>query len=244
MRGYKKSFKSLRKRFPFRFFFLSFLFISLSSGAVYFVFFTDFLKIKEINVRNNKEIPSEEIKNAIKDKIYLSGNILFADIKGAVEEIQDNFPKVKNVSINRILPDKISIQISERKPIATVFLDNDFYLIDKDGVVYEKTKWGITPEILPNGVEITSEIAGKLAMAIEKFQSLKIPLDNLFLASAYRANIKTNEGWEAFINLNENISWQMEKLETLLKEKIPPESRKNLKYIDLRFKKTYVYPEI
>ena len=37
------------------------------------------------------------------------------------------------------------------------------------------------------------------------------------------------------MNPQERVEWQLTKLEVNLKEEIPPESRKNLEYIELRF---------
>ena len=45
----------------------------------------------------------------------------------------------------------------------------------------------------------------------------------------------TTEDWEVYFNLQKDIEWQLTKLRAVLEEKIPPEKRKDLEYIELRF---------
>ena len=72
---------------------------------------------------------------------------------------------------------------------------------------------------------------------------LKIPIKELLVVSDRRFNIKTSEGWEIYFNPSKDLDWQLTELGILLKEKILPEKRRNLQYIDLRFEKIYIYPE-
>ena len=60
------------------------------------------------------------------------------------------------------------------------------------------------------------------------------------LVSNSRFNAKTQEGWEIYFNPKENLDWQLTELALVLKQKIPPDERKNLEYIDLRFNKVYI----
>ncbi len=45
----------------------------------------------------------------------------------------------------------------------------------------------------------------------------------------------TQGGWELYFNPRGDIKWQLTKLKVLLDEKIPPEKRKDLQWIELRF---------
>lgn len=72
---------------------------------------------------------------------------------------------------------------------------------------------------------------------------LKIPFREISIISEKRLNTKTSEGWEIYFNLKKDIDWQLTELDFLLKERIPPDKRRNLEYIDLRFEKIYIFPE-
>jgi len=74
-------------------------------------------------------------------------------------------------------------------------------------------------------------------------EDLKIPLKELTIVSEERLNAKTLEGWEIYFNLKGDLNWQILKLKAVLENRIPPEKRGNVIYIDLRFERVYIFPE-
>ena len=70
-----------------------------------------------------------------------------------------------------------------------------------------------------------------------------IKIKEALLISENRLNIKTLEGWEIYFNPKKDLNWQIEEIKILLEQKISPENRENLEYVDLRFEKIYIYPE-
>lgn len=254
-RGYKKSFKLTKKRINYKKILLCFVLVGIVSGAAYLFLFSAYFKIKEINV-NSKEVAKEDVKRAISSQIEVMKNIFLANTGRAAKILKDQFPKIANAQIKRSFPDKINIEIEERKPIAVFEFNNVYFNLDKEGVAFEKVPMELvylplikiqlnTNELKEGDSILTSANVVKLATIIDKFSnSLKIEINSINIVSDYRANIKTSEGWEAYISLDNDIVWQMEKLDTLLKEKIPLKNRTYLKYIDLRFDKVYVFPEI
>lgn len=61
--------------------------------------------------------------------------------------------------------------------------------------------------------------------------------------SEEKIDVRTAEGWAIYFNLKENLNWQITKLAAVLEKRIPQGKRENLKYIDLRFEKVYIFPE-
>jgi len=55
------------------------------------------------------------------------------------------------------------------------------------------------------------------------------------MVSQDRINVQTEQGWKIYFNPQEDISWQITKLSSVLEKEIPPEDRENLEYIELRF---------
>ena len=102
---------------------------------------------------------------------------------------------------------------------------------------------------------------------------LKISLKELTIVSEERLNVKTSDiralaksedersssttralaksederssstGWEIYFNLKGDLNWQILKLKAVLENRIPPEKRGNINYIDLRFERVYILPE-
>ena len=66
-------------------------------------------------------------------------------------------------------------------------------------------------------------------------KELKIGIDLAEIVNQQRVNIRTLEGWEVYFNLEDGVSQQIFNLDIVLKEKISPEERENLEYVDLRF---------
>jgi cell division protein FtsQ len=254
-KGYKKSFRLGKRKINLKKIFITIALLALFFGSAYFFLFSSYFKIKEISIFS-KEIGKDEAKSAIRAEIDLTQNIFLANTKKAGEILLNRFPKIDNIQIKRKFPDKVNISIEERKPIATFRFQNEYFNIDKKGIAFERvpTELVYLPLVIiqadfnrinEGDTVLSLDNAAKLVAIINEFSNeLKIEIESVSIVSDYRADIKTKEGWQAYLSLNNDIAWQMEKLDTLLKEKIPPNDRIYLNYIDLRFDKVYVFPEI
>jgi len=61
-----------------------------------------------------------------------------------------------------------------------------------------------------------------------------------FTLSAGKITVRMKEGWEAYFQRDtQDIPLELLKLNLILKKELPPEKRKNLQYIELRFSKSY-----
>jgi cell division septal protein FtsQ len=264
MRKYKKSYKTKRRRsfniLKNRFFWFGFLAFIIISGLVYLFVFSSVFKIKEIQVSGYE---SASIKNIISNTV---SNIFVTNFNEIRQKSLEQYPKIKEIKLKREFPNKISAEVEEKIAIASFYYKpltslsilpfkeeiKEYYLIDDQGIVFE-----IVSEIpdLPI-IELNSSITyfdlGQ--QAVEKAivnNILKINSklkDNLtisrnYLISNKRLDIKTSDSWEIYFNLDDDIDWQIEKLNVLLRERIPFDKRKNLKYIDLRFERTYIFPD-
>lgn len=135
--------------------------------------------------------------------------------------------------------------------------DSNFFYIDKEGIIFEKiSESEINAQILmvKNLASIEDLQLGKKVIEKEQLNQilkiesklkndLKVPFREISIISEKRLNTKTTEGWEIYFNPKKDIDWQLSELDFLLKEKIPPDKRRNLEYVDLRFEKIYIYPE-
>lgn len=70
-------------------------------------------------------------------------------------------------------------------------------------------------------------------------EALKTPLIGATIVSSERLDMKTKEGWDIYINLTEDLDWQLTKMMLVLSKEISEEKRADLQYIDLRFTKVY-----
>ena len=66
--------------------------------------------------------------------------------------------------------------------------------------------------------------------------NLQISVEEAIISSPLRLDIKTSEKWKIYFNLGSDIDMQVIRMNLLLSKEIPADARKNLEYIDLRFK--------
>ncbi len=114
-------------RFLFRLALLAAIITLISHGETYF-------RINKIEVKGAGEISATEIISA--GQISKGKSIIFLREELIAERIQYKYPVVKSVEINRILPDKISVIIDERRPVGTIITADGFWLMDSDTVPF------------------------------------------------------------------------------------------------------------
>ena len=129
---------------------------------------------------------------------------------------------------------------------------DECFFIDREGIIFKKTKTELMQEevmivslkkeeALISGKEILVPQILELILKIkEDFEeNLKIEIENFTIVSEKRLNVKTNENWEIYFNLEKDVKLEVTKLKALLEKEISPEERRNLEYIDLRFEKVF-----
>lgn len=271
MKRYKKSYKTVRKKsifdvfkiFKYKASWIVLLSLIILGSLVYLFIFSSVFQVKNIEVSQTEKSLQEEIRNIISEN---SDNIFLSDIKGIVNKILDRFPQISSVSIKRKLPDRLIAQINERVPVAVFCRSSlssslkifgirngrECFFIDNQGIVFEEASGELTLPIIKVKNSIYRFILGQEAINkeyLEKLLSINnglkdIEINQINPVSKDRIDIKTSDGWDIYFNIREDIGWQIEKLNILLKEKLPPEERGSLEYIDLRFDKVYIYPSL
>lgn len=105
--------------------------------GIWVVYFSDYLVIKEIQVKGNEILSSEQITEVA--QIPMGLQLARLDINKAAQEIA-NLKPVASVTIKRNWPNTVTISIIERKPILAVATSQGFLNIDKEGVGFNFTK--------------------------------------------------------------------------------------------------------
>jgi len=241
-------------------FWLALLFIAVVLSAFYFVLFYPGIQVKNIIVSGNEKVKTQELQSFVFSnartglinfwKINISSeSIILVDLDRLAKEILEKFPLIEKLKIDKNFPQTITLGVIERKPLG-VFCDaeNRCSLIDQNGIIFESLSAApenitIVRQAMNNDQVFTGEeaIAKNMTDAIYKIQkSLKdnfqIDLKEALITSPVRLNIKTGENWQIYFDLNADydINSQLIKLNLLLNGEISQDSRKNLRYIDLR----------
>ncbi len=248
----KKRFKRKKSIFKNRFFWISFFILILVFGLSYFFIFSQVFRIEEIKISSTDDSLKMKVEEVIKKEI--GKNIFLVNLKKISKEILSEFPEIAQLNLKRKFPRIINIQIETREPVGIWCYQSydKCFFINKEGIIFKEIgeesiegkiiilslKEG---EIFALGEEILVPQTLELILEIEKElkENLKIEIENFTVVSEKRLNVKTNENWEIYFNLEKDTKLELTKLKVLLEEEIPPEKRRNLEYIDLRFEKIF-----
>src|SRR3989344_1741704 len=147
------------------------------AGSAYGIFFTPFFQIKHIEIRGNKNIAEEKLRQAVSEP--LSGHVVFfkkshfllANAAGVAAKIQAVFPEIESVAVQKKFPDKVRVTVQERQGIGTwcpnktlsIELEGSqeqttrsirqCFTLDKQGVIFEETESAKEVTLSAEGVE-------------------------------------------------------------------------------------------
>lgn len=147
--------------------------------------------IKKVEFDGNEQVPEIILLKAsgLKYKSsILSQSII--DVKKRLE----NISWIHSVEVQRKLPDKIYIRVSERTPIAILQSKHKLYLVDSEGIVIEHDGIGNfsnLPIVAGAGAE---KEANQFLDCLDKFPKIKKQLIFAIRIGKRRWNIKINKG--------------------------------------------------
>jgi hypothetical protein len=125
LRGISVSRPQLRQRLP------AFLLVALLGTALYFSFNLPQLRVAEAQVTGNQILTSAEINSALS----IAGQPVFLLIPSKLErELRLHFPELVFVNVNVDLPNVVSVELIERKPIIRWEQGGGYTWISEDGV--------------------------------------------------------------------------------------------------------------
>lgn len=235
-----------------RFFWFGILFLLLLSSLFYFFIFSSVFQISTVQISGSKRIPAESIKNYLNSRLgknifsFQSKSIFLVNLKSLEKESLKEFPAISSIFLKRKLPDKVVVQITEREAIGNWCFQEEYYLIDKEGIAFEKGKDDkkliITPEFNAISVNLGESVVDKgivqgiIDINRELRDSSKLDIAAFSLAGEnHKLTVKIKDGWEIYFDPQKKLQDQLFNLTLVLKEKIPQERLGDLEYIDLRF---------
>ena len=213
-----------------------------------FIFSSNFCNIEEVIIKGNDYLSEDEIFS--KSQIQLGENIFKLDLKESIDSLEQE-PRIKEVEIKRVIPNKIIISLKERKAAAIVHIGEEYFSSTKEGIVLSKIdrlegEFGL-PLVL--GLEIDKIKIGEIIdkpefrTALESINSVEVILPKKF----YRVEILSPDDFMIY-NKDDTLIVRVNKpeviinKENLLREALEKIVREKLlvEYIDIRFKDSLV----
>lgn len=249
---YRKPFRYKKKKSVLRsrIFWLALLGVIFSGAILYFLFFSAFFEIKDISISGNEQIAAQDVEQTIRNETSarFGNNLLLFSPSKTKNILLAAFPKISELSLKRVFPSALKMEIKERKPVAVFCKNENCFLIDRDGVVFELVAnvTSTLPEVIDerdeSSVTLAQTVMDKedlLSITSKIFPEMKdnmaVSVKEFILYPEDKLAVKTAEGWEVYFNFGNEIPWQLTKLKAVLDEKIPQNKRKDLEYIDVQF---------
>lgn len=123
--------KNKRKK-PRRIVLKIFLFVLILLLLYFFIFKTNFFTIKDIKVKGTNKVSYEQV---VKASPCLKGENIFKINISSCQEALDDLPYIKSSKVKRSFPNKIVIDVQERKEIAIIPYIGSFVYIDDEGYI-------------------------------------------------------------------------------------------------------------
>lgn len=211
-------------------------------------------QIRELQVGGNTEVSENTIKNIVfhnlwKEFLFFpTASIVFADIRGLQDSLLKTLVELDSVSIHRQFPNTLVISVQEKRTVA-LWCEDTCLALDKNGTTFKETQMssdfpvvtypGEAPENLGETVIAKDTLFSVLDFSREmKRRSILAGEETgirFRIVSENQIEALMSEGWSVYFTQTQDLFWQITKLQTVLENKIPPEKRKRLEYIDVRF---------
>lgn len=137
------------------------LFVVVLASLVYFLFFSGFFKLEEVEVLGLDTILEIETESVLRQN--LGANILLLNLGDLEKAILDLYPRIGEADIKKKLPGKLVLAAKEREAIARFCFESDeCFLVDGEGVIFPEE---IEVEEIPSGTS-TEEVG---VFSIEKY---------------------------------------------------------------------------
>lgn len=198
--------------------FLIFITVAVVTGVWFYerpIKVLDEFKIKKIEFDGQEHVP-EILLLKVSGLRYKTNvfNVSVSDVKKKLEQIA----WVRSASVQRKLPDKLSIRIAERVPIAIYQFNYKLHLLDVDGKILENDGIGSfdnLPIIIGEGAE---KVARQFLHVLEKFPKIQNQLVFAVYVGKRRWNMKINKG--ITVKLPEkHLSYAMQILDEIADER-------------------------
>ncbi len=242
----------------FKFFLLGIIIEVLIIGSLYFLIYSSFFKVKNIEILNNKQVSSKEVLAFLETNVF--DDSFFKKILGfrnilIWENLYKNnsnlFIKIKQVEVKKeYLNQSLKINVLERNPFGIWCLGEKCFWFDEEGILFDtalksegglipifleedsQRKIGIGSKILPDGfLKIFFENVNEIKQANLNTDEIIVNLD------LKQMTIKLFDGPEIYLSLNFKV---LGLKDVILK--FQNENKFNqLKYIDFKIENRVYY---
>jgi len=168
-----------------------------------------YFTVDSIEVHGNSRFTSEEIINIA--HASPGKNLIYNLDKEEIVEYLENNPYIKNAEVTRSFPSTLVITVEERKPLCALRYDDDYLIIDTEGVFLKKSnsepKLTLVDGIVISKIEQGEKIEVKDQDTFDK--AMKI-LTTMKKSDLYFVELDMSDEDEIKAHVYENLTVKME----------------------------------
>ncbi|OGE80036.1 MAG: hypothetical protein A2826_00950 [Candidatus Doudnabacteria bacterium RIFCSPHIGHO2_01_FULL_43_23] len=232
----------------------------------YFLVISDYFLVKSVGVTGNIQTNRELVENWILDAtsnrhFYLipKNHQVVINRKKLEQVLKQNSPYISELlEMKRSWPNGLNIVLRERVPVAIWRVNDDYFYIDHESVLFEQLPVGYatssesyfvitdsvnTPRTVGDSLEISSTLDFLTQVSKYFTEKLSVGISGVQMSGklAEEIAVKSSENWTVFFDLNNEAERQLKSLDLILNQEIQPVRRHELVYIDLRLPTTAYY---
>ena len=236
-----------------------FLVFAVLGGALWYISNLAYLRIGEVRVEGTALISPDGIREAVRDELggsywrLIPRDFIPLVSREALEQaLRERFPQIAEVSVDVRLPNRLAVNIRERRLWGAYCTRQDpalppascFY-VDAEGTAYEPLS-GFEGSLLPIVYSPLAAKAGERAVSTETISffgkaadalggiDMKPLVLSLSTSTPGDSRLLLAGRWEIWVSLGRPVEEWLDVLNTVLEKDIGAR-RRELQYIDLRF---------
>jgi cell division protein FtsQ len=150
---------------------------------VFAVFFgiSVFFRVTDIQIVGAERYTAEQILSA--SRVSRGDNLLLLDPAEVIENITSRLPYISDVVVEKHIPDKITVTVTESRPVAAIEAAGQWWLLDQKGRALEKAdRSALSGKVRVDGLNPDNVVAGQALVVTQKDVKKREALSRLLLA--------------------------------------------------------------
>lgn len=228
---------------------------ALAELLLYLIVLSPFLQIQEVRVEGNAEVSEDKIQGIISQDLwgkflfFPTSSILLADTRSMRDDLLNTLVELETVSIRRRFPNILDVSVREKRTVALWCEESGCLALDKNGTAFKRAdpsqdfpvidSLGETPGDIGETVVAEDALLAVLdfsrEMRLRPLLGDEASVSSFGIVSENQIEASISEGWSIYFTKTQDLSWQIAKLQAVLENKVSPEKRERLEYVDVRF---------
>ena len=228
--------------------------------GVYWFLGWETVEVNNIDVTGQVSLSPEDIKNKARQQIikskkpwYASTNIFLTPSSQIERALQESFPRIKTVKVEKSLPDTLRVQVEEREPYWKICFPDECRGVALDGVVIDRVSVATDYATLEVQRNPTAGEALLTPSEVQWFQAIQEQFEEHLQVKPVRFNaqiiiedqikvlhVYLDDDTYVLIDDETELPYQIVALASVI-DSLPENERLAKEYYDIRVKKRIYY---